>query len=130
MCTDVFSIRAVANLTTLATSNRTVLQPQLKWSAFDQVMSVIAGYAFFTIAGAIYLQRKRAMAQDGQPSRGVERRIIEGLAQAGSVMKVVLIIGIEMFVFPLYCGILLGGQKLPSSITSFLFFVLFFNPLS
>lgn len=79
--------------------------PIYEWSVWDRVAAVFLGYAFFTLLGAIYLQNARK--RDGQ-NRGVEKIAIELLAQAGGVMKVVLIIGIEMFVFPLYCGLLLG----------------------
>jgi E3 ubiquitin-protein ligase MARCH6 len=73
------------------------------WSAWDRVGVVLLGYAFFTVAGMIYVNRRRR----GQVGN-IERTATEFLQQCGGVMKVVLIIGIEMFVFPLYCGILLG----------------------
>src|SRR5690606_16796934 len=38
---------------------------------------------------------------------------IEVLQQAGGVMKVILIIGVEMIVFPLFCGVLLDVALLP-----------------
>jgi Protein involved in mRNA turnover and stability len=49
------------------------------------------------------------------PSRGqrIEGLLAEVLIQAGGVMKVILIIGIEMIVFPLYCGSLLDLALLP-----------------
>lgn len=80
--------------------------PVYEWSVWDRVAAVFLGYAFFTFLGAIYLQNARK--RNGHQSRGVEKIAIELLGQAGGVMKVVLIIGIEMFVFPLYCGLLLG----------------------
>lgn len=79
--------------------------PVYDWSVWDRVAAVFLGYAFFTMLGAIYLQNARK--RNGGP-RGVEKIAVELLGQAGGVMKVVLIIGIEMFVFPLYCGLLLG----------------------
>jgi len=76
-----------------------------QWSAWDRVGAVLLGYAFFTIAGMVYVKRRRQ-----QPPGPVERLAAEFLQQCGGVMKVVLIIGIEMFVFPLYCGVLLGKR--------------------
>ena len=76
-----------------------------RWSAWDRVGVVLLGYAFFTVAGMTYVKRRRQQA----PGH-VERLIAEFLQQCGGVMKVVLIIGIEMFVFPLYCGVLLGKR--------------------
>lgn len=39
--------------------------------------------------------------------------IIDALNQASGVMKVILIISIEMLIFPLYCGLLLDFALLP-----------------
>ena len=77
------------------------------WTAADRVVAVIAGYFLFTIVGAWYLSKQKSQA--GTYRRHLEKTSIELLQQAGGVMKVILIIGIEMFVFPLYCGLLLGN---------------------
>ncbi|KAI5838245.1 hypothetical protein DFP73DRAFT_520375 [Morchella snyderi] len=84
--------------------------PLYEWSVWDRVAAVLLGYAFFTMLGAIYLQNAR---KRNEGPRGVEKLAVELLQQAGGVMKVVLIIGIEMFVFPLYCGLLLDVALLP-----------------
>ncbi|KAF8455309.1 hypothetical protein BGX38DRAFT_1267228 [Terfezia claveryi] len=81
------------------------------WTAADRVVAVIAGYVLFTIVGAWYLAKHRS--QPGSYRRHLEKTSIELLQQAGGVMKVILIIGIEMFVFPLYCGLLLDVALLP-----------------
>ncbi|EPS41334.1 hypothetical protein H072_4758 [Dactylellina haptotyla CBS 200.50] len=83
------------------------------WTPLDRIITVIAGYVFISVVGAFYLQHKKNLAKKGIYPRGIDRKIVEGLGQAGSVMKVVLIIGIEMFVFPLYCGFLLDLALLP-----------------
>ncbi|EWC46351.1 hypothetical protein DRE_04522 [Drechslerella stenobrocha 248] len=83
------------------------------WTPLDRVITVIAGYVFISVVGAFYLQHKKNLAKKGIHPQGIDRKIVEGLSQAGSVMKVVLIIGIEMFVFPLYCGFLLDLALLP-----------------
>jgi E3 ubiquitin-protein ligase MARCH6 len=74
----------------------------MSWSAMDRIGVVLLGYAFFTAAGFIYTSRRR------EERSNTGRLVVEFLHQCGGVMKVVLIIGIEMIVFPLYCGILLG----------------------
>lgn len=74
-----------------------------KWSALDRIGVVLLGYAFFTMVGMIYVRKRRS-----EQASNIERLLVEFLQQCGGVMKVVLIIGIEMFVFPLYCGVLLG----------------------
>ncbi|KAK6358490.1 hypothetical protein TWF730_007824 [Orbilia blumenaviensis] len=83
------------------------------WTPFDRIIIVIAGYFFISVMGAFYLQHKKNLAKKGIHPRGLDGKVVEGLIQAGSVMKVVLIIGIEMFVFPLYCGFLLDLALLP-----------------
>ena len=85
------------------------------WTAADRVMAVVAGYVLFTICGAWYLSKHRS--QPGSYRRQLEKTSIELLQQAGGVMKVILIIGIEMFVFPLYCGLLLGKASVMSTCT-------------
>jgi E3 ubiquitin-protein ligase MARCH6 len=81
-----------------------------KWNFWDRLGVVFLGYAAFTVIGMVYVTRRR---HDQQNS--VERVVIEFLKQCGGVMKVVLIIGIEMFLFPLYCGLLLG-KFIPSQL--------------
>ncbi|KAK6519572.1 hypothetical protein TWF281_003395 [Arthrobotrys megalospora] len=83
------------------------------WTPLDRIIIVIAGYFFISVMGAFYLQHKKNLAKKGIHPQGFDRKLVEGLGQAGSVMKVVLIIGIEMFVFPLYCGFLLDLALLP-----------------
>ncbi|KAL7272762.1 hypothetical protein RUND412_004420 [Rhizina undulata] len=86
--------------------------PVYEWSAWDRVAAVLLGYAFLTLLGALYLHNTRRRNR-GVYGRNMEKFVVELLGQAGGVMKVVLIIGIEMFVFPLYCGVLLDVALLP-----------------
>lgn len=95
-----------ANATVSATQD--LLPGVYKWTAWDRIGVVLLGYAFFTFVGMIWVSRRR-----GQHTGHVSRLIAEILQQCGGVMKVVLIIGIEMFVFPLYCGVLLDMAMLP-----------------
>lgn len=82
------------------------------WTATDRLIAVLAGYAFFALAGAVYLKRGGFFSTSNQGIK-IERIITEILLQAGGVLKVILIISIEMLVFPLYCGLLLDMALLP-----------------
>ncbi|KAI9799934.1 MAG: hypothetical protein M1825_004305 [Sarcosagium campestre] len=79
-----------------------------EWSSGDRSIAVAIGYAFFSIVGALYVRR-------GAPFSGkrIEGVVFDVLQQAGGVLKVILIISIEMIVFPLYCGMLLDIALLP-----------------
>lgn len=83
-----------------------------RWTASDRMIAIFAGYAFFAMAGAVYLKRGSPFSTSQQGQR-VERIISEILQQAGGVLKVILIISIEMLAFPLYCGLLLDLAMLP-----------------
>lgn len=82
------------------------------WGALDRAYAILAGYATFIVLGMAYIAR-------GQPfsaslsTREWEHLLIDMLNQAGGVLKVILIISIEMLVFPLYCGLLLDAATLP-----------------
>ncbi|MCJ1283514.1 hypothetical protein MMC26_002844 [Xylographa opegraphella] len=82
------------------------------WNTRDRIVAIFLGYVSFTIAGALYL-RIRAVFQDKRDPDQAQGTFVDILNQAAGVMKVILIIGIEMIVFPLYCGLLLDGALLP-----------------
>lgn len=84
----------------------------LRWEARDRVIAVILGYLFFAAAGSFYLKIARLIngLSSDEKVNGV---FADSLRQAGGVMKVIVIIGIEMIAFPLYCGILLDVALLP-----------------
>ncbi|KAF2032147.1 RING finger membrane protein [Setomelanomma holmii] len=83
-----------------------------RWTASDRMIAIFAGYAFFALAGAVYLKRGSPFSSSQQGQK-IERIISDILQQAGGVLKVILIISIEMLVFPLYCGLLLDLAMLP-----------------
>ena len=62
--------------------------------------------------GLLYL-RITGLLSGANRGQRIEGLLAEVLIQAGGVMKVILIIGIEMIVFPLYCGSLLDLALLP-----------------
>ncbi len=82
------------------------------WNTKDRIIAIIFGYMFFSILGALYLKISASFRGRNGSGR-VEGTFAEVLYQAGGVLKVVLIISIEMIVFPLYCGFLLDMALLP-----------------
>lgn len=82
------------------------------WDTKDRVIAIIMGYALASVIGIFYLRVAGLLSGTGHGQR-IEGLVAETLRQAGGVMKVILIIGIEMFLFPLYCGSLLDLALLP-----------------
>ncbi|KAI0857410.1 hypothetical protein F4860DRAFT_517864 [Xylaria cubensis] len=82
------------------------------WGAQDRSWAILLGYTSLTLIAALYLGRG-TMFSTGQAAQEWEASIIDALNQASGVMKVILIISIEMLVFPLYCGLLLDFALLP-----------------
>ena len=82
------------------------------WNAKDRFIAIVCGYVFFALLGVVYLYLAAAIRGTNKKGR-VESGLADVLYQAGGVMKVVLIISIEMIVFPLYCGLLLDAALLP-----------------
>ncbi|CBF70108.1 hypothetical protein AN6136.2 [Aspergillus nidulans FGSC A4] len=82
------------------------------WDTKDRTIAILMGYLLASTVGLGYLKVARFISGADQGQR-VEGMVAEGLHQAGGVMKVILIIGIEMIVFPLYCGALLDVALLP-----------------
>ncbi|OAP62066.1 hypothetical protein AYL99_04269 [Fonsecaea erecta] len=84
----------------------------IQWGTEDRILTILLGYAFFAIAGVVFLEIAHLVLglKDGER---VDGYFADSLRQAGGVMKVIVIIGIEMLVFPLYCGLLLDMALLP-----------------
>lgn len=99
--------------TLTVTRDHARLDPSLAyWSATDRCLTILAGYVFLAMIGTMYLLRKEPLFSS--PSlQQVEKGFTDFLKQAGGVLKVILIISIEMLVFPLYCGMLLDCALLP-----------------
>ncbi|KAM0668670.1 hypothetical protein ACQRIU_002232 [Beauveria bassiana] len=90
-----------------------VVDPELaRWSGADRFWAILAGYAAVFAMAAMYLQRNSPFS-NGEFMRAWEAGIIDTLHQASGILKVILIISIEMLVFPLYCGMLLDLALLP-----------------
>lgn len=82
------------------------------WDSKDRAIAIAMGYLLATIMGFLYLRITGILTGANRGPR-IEGMVAEVLIQAGGVMKVILIIGIEMIVFPLYCGTLLDVALLP-----------------
>ena len=82
------------------------------WNGTDRFWAILAGYFTIYIAALLYLRRGGPISSS-QTGQEWEAALIDALNQASGVMKVILIIGIEMLVFPLYCGMLLDIALLP-----------------
>lgn len=82
------------------------------WSSKDRAIAIIMGYVLASVVGLLYL-RVTGLLSGASHGQRIEGLVADILHQAGGVMKVILIIGIEMIVFPLYCGSLLDVALLP-----------------
>ena len=82
------------------------------WDTNDRLLAILFGYLFFSLIGVLYL-RISATLRGTKADGKVQGPLADVLYQAGGVMKVILIISIEMIVFPLYCGLLLDLALLP-----------------
>jgi E3 ubiquitin-protein ligase MARCH6 len=89
------------------------INPELAyWGAVDRFWAVLAGYVALSVLAGLYLRRGTPFSSS-PAAQEWEASLIDGLNQASGVMKVILIISIEMLVFPLYCGMLLDAALLP-----------------
>ncbi|GFF28854.1 ERAD-associated E3 ubiquitin-protein ligase doa10 [Aspergillus udagawae] len=96
-----------------ATSTGLAIDPELAvWDTKDRIIAIVMGYVLASILGLLYL-RITSLFTGASRGQRVEGLVADVLHQAGGVMKVILIIGIEMIVFPLYCGTLLDVALLP-----------------
>ncbi|KAK3302789.1 uncharacterized protein B0T15DRAFT_543953 [Chaetomium strumarium] len=82
------------------------------WGGMDRFWAILSGYVTLSLVAGLYLRRGIPFSNN-QAAQQWEASLIDGLKQASGVMKVILIISIEMLVFPLYCGMLLDLATLP-----------------
>ncbi|EPE05476.1 ring finger membrane protein [Ophiostoma piceae UAMH 11346] len=82
------------------------------WGGYDRFLAIMIGYSTVFIVAWWYLKRGSPFSS-GQPGQEWEMALIDALTQASGVLKVTFIIGIEMLVFPLYCGLLLDLALMP-----------------
>ena len=82
------------------------------WTARDRAFTIMLGYCSVIFLGIMYLQISRLVLRL-KAGEKVPGMVADVAVQAGGVLKVILIIGIEMIVFPFYCGLLLDLALLP-----------------
>ncbi|EHA47160.1 hypothetical protein MGG_17646 [Pyricularia oryzae 70-15] len=82
------------------------------WSGADRFWTTLVGYLVACLTADIYLHHGRPLSSS---QAGQKRKVflINALNQGSGVMKVILIIGIQILIFPLYCGLLLDVALLP-----------------
>ncbi|UNI19336.1 RING-type E3 ubiquitin transferase [Purpureocillium takamizusanense] len=96
-----------------ASEARSPVDPALAhWTGLDRFWAILTGYVAIFAIGAMYLKRGTPFSR-GNMLQAWEAGVIDTLHQASGIMKVILIISIEMLVFPLYCGLLLDIALLP-----------------
>ncbi|KAK4238057.1 putative E3 ubiquitin ligase SUD1 [Achaetomium macrosporum] len=91
---------------------RTINAELAYWGGMDRFWAILSGYVTLSLAAGLYLRRGIPFSSN-QAAQQWEASFIDGLKQASGVVKVILIISIEMLVFPLYCGMLLDVATLP-----------------
>lgn len=95
------------------TESRPPVDPKLAyWPGLDRFWAILAGYLTIFAISAMYLRRGTPFSR-GNMMQVWEAGVIDTLHQASGIMKVIIIISIEMLVFPLYCGLLLDGALMP-----------------
>ncbi|KAI6852879.1 hypothetical protein KC332_g310 [Hortaea werneckii] len=82
------------------------------WTSNDRFLTVSIGYLSLAALAAVYVAADTPITRS-EAGKKTEKIIRDTLRQAGGVLKVILIISIEMLVFPLYCGLLLDIAFLP-----------------
>jgi len=82
------------------------------WGTKDRATAIVLGYLAFGLTGVVYLKISSLFRGKNDAGK-VDGSVADVLYQAGGVLKVILIISIEMIVFPLFCGLLLDVALLP-----------------
>lgn len=72
----------------------------------DKIVSILCGYTVLTTCGSLYLRANQRITS-GEQGKQIELFVRAFLRQTGFVMKFIAILGIELVVFPFYCGVLL-----------------------
>lgn len=97
---------------TFSTSDAPLDPSLVYWDSTDRALAILAGYGALAALAAIYVAADTPITKS-EGGRKNEKMVRDTLRQAGGVLKVILIISIEMLVFPLYCGLLLDVAFLP-----------------
>ncbi|KAG5517952.1 hypothetical protein PMAC_000407 [Pneumocystis sp. 'macacae'] len=76
-----------------------------KNTVFDRTVSIIIGYCILITVGALYLKKHSSLKRNSR--QGMIQRVMNDTLQQASLIIKVLFIGIEVIIFPIYCGILI-----------------------
>jgi len=111
---DAFATLKTGALTLSVPSNSPAsIDPALIfWNSSDRLVAVVTGYVALAMVAALYVAADTPITSSAAGQRH-EKVIRDTLRQAGGVLKVILIISIEMLMFPLYCGLLLDVAFFP-----------------
>ncbi|KAG4304891.1 hypothetical protein PORY_001566 [Pneumocystis oryctolagi] len=77
-----------------------------KNTVFDRVVSIIIGYSILMSIGALYLKKHSNIKRNSRQGM-IQRVINDTLQQASLIIKFIVVVGIEVIIFPIYCGILI-----------------------
>ncbi|KAA8909432.1 hypothetical protein TRICI_004499 [Trichomonascus ciferrii] len=75
-------------------------------------VSTVVGYGMFIFIAEYYANSQKRFAKS-HAGRLMERAVIQYIKQGEAILKVITVIGIELVVFPIYCGILLSVSLYP-----------------
>ncbi|QSL65812.1 hypothetical protein MERGE_000090 [Pneumocystis wakefieldiae] len=77
-----------------------------KNTVFDRTISIIIGYCILISIGALYLKKYSNIKKNSRQGM-IQRVINDTLHQASLIIKFIVIVGLEVIVFPIYCGVLI-----------------------
>jgi E3 ubiquitin-protein ligase MARCH6 len=75
-------------------------------------VSTVVGYGLFIFMAEYYANSQKRFARS-HAGRLMERAVIQYIKQGEAILKVITVIGIELVVFPIYCGMLLSISLYP-----------------
>ena len=78
----------------------------------ERLLCVAIGYLFITLCGTLILRQTVRWTREPWQN-GARRALGDTLRQTGAVAKIIFVIGIELAIFPTFCGILLDLSTLP-----------------
>lgn len=73
---------------------------------------LVTGYAYIMVLVAIYLKSNYRFGRS-RSGKEIEKAVLSVIMQLQAILKVICIIGIELVIFPIFCGTLLHLSVLP-----------------
>ena len=113
LVTALRALSSTSGILTITTRPSLPLDPSLlHWTPSARISATLTGYLALAALATLYVHLDTPLTRSASHQR-TEKALRDSLRQAGGVLKVVLIISIEMLLFPLYCGVLLDIAFLP-----------------